>query len=368
MDSKLPGGINPSVYTDLNSLNDLKAAAKGKNKEAALKEVAKQFEQIFMNMMLKSMREANQTFAKDDPFNSSEVQMYQGMLDQQMTLQLSRNKGLGLADLIVRQLGGKDATPERIQQALSLPSSGSTSSQPTGNQTTNEALLNMAARQLAQHSLAAVDQIHAQAATQESKKQVPAPVVEPAANLSTSEGVSAADSAGDAQTQRPISFDSPQQFVETLLPMAQKAADKLGVDPRVLVAQAALETGWGKSIASGADGRSSNNLFNIKADRRWQGDSVSVPTLEYRDGLPTPEQARFRAYGSLQQSLDDYVDFIRTNPRYQQALQQVSDPTAYLQALQTAGYATDPQYANKIQQIYSGAMMAAWSAAQSQDG
>lgn len=135
-----------------------------------------------------------------------------------------------------------------------------------------------------------------------------------------------------------------------LLPMAQGAADKIGVDAHYLVAQAALETGWGKSIIRQQDGTSSHNLFGIKA-ADWQGDSARVLTTEYVDGKQVKESASFRAYGSFEQSFNDYVSFLQNNDRYDNALDAAANPKRFVSELQRAGYATDPQYANKIAQI-----------------
>lgn len=354
MDSKFPGKIDPGVYTDLASLSKLKAKA-GEDGDAALREVAQQFEQVFMNMMLKSMREANEAFAQDDPFNSSEVQFYQGMLDQQLTLELAGSKGLGLADIIVRQLGGSNLSPETLKQAMQLPTEevSSIDSRLGQGQTLNEVLMNIASRRVAGHSLNAVDQISERLGEQSAQReQTETGQVAPSAEVEApvaSTGVSASEAI----------FETPEQFVEQMLPLAEKAAQQLGIEPRVLVAQAALETGWGRSIIRDGQGNSSNNLFNIKADGRWKGDRMAVQTLEYRDGLPRPERAEFRAYDSLDQSLEDYVGFIRNNPRYESALKAADDPVAYLQALQHAGYATDPEYAEKIERIFSGTTLAA---------
>ena len=153
-------------------------------------------------------------------------------------------------------------------------------------------------------------------------------------------------------------FDSPREFVKTLLPEARKAAAKIGVDPKLLIAQAALETGWGKKIIHHTDGRSSHNLFNIKAGRTWEGDRVNVGTLEYLDGVAVKKQADFRAYDNYRQSFDDYVALLQ-QPRYRQALDKAGDPRAYLEALQQAGYATDPDYADKILSLYQRQTLAA---------
>jgi flagellar protein FlgJ len=356
MANTIPGG-NKNLYTDLTSLSQLKADA-SKGGDAKLREVAQQFEQVFMNMMLKSMRQATESFSEDNPFNSSEVQFYQGMLDQQLTLELSQgNNGMGLADVIVRQLGGSDLSPETLRQAMQLPTSeDDISRRLNGGESVNETLLNLAARRVATHSLEAVDQISERLASNSQSSQV-----EESAEAAT-------PSATDKTVNRENAiFDSPEDFVAKILPLAEKASEALGVDPRVLVAQAALETGWGKSITRDGAGQSSNNLFNIKADGRWTGDSISVGTIEYRDGLPQPEKASFRAYDSLEESLEDYVNFLQDNPRYEQALEQAENPVAYLQALQRAGYATDPNYAEKIDTIFRGSTLAEL-ARQTQEG
>jgi flagellar protein FlgJ len=146
-------------------------------------------------------------------------------------------------------------------------------------------------------------------------------------------------------------WDSPETFVRDIWPMAKRTAQSLGVSPRALVAQAALETGWGQHVIRRPDGSSSNNLFNIKAHAGWNGDSVGVPTLEYRDGVAVRETAQFRAYDSLQQAFDDYGSFLRAHPRYSGALEAGEDAPQFLRGLQRAGYATDPGYAEKIERI-----------------
>ena len=152
-------------------------------------------------------------------------------------------------------------------------------------------------------------------------------------------------------------FESPADFVQSLWPAAQGPARELGVDPRVLIAQAALETGWGKSVMRDGEGRSSHNLFGIKAGADWEGRSVSVSTLEYRDGVAVKERAAFRAYDSIAESFADYVDFIKSNPRYREVLEQGGDAAAYLRERQAAGYATDPRYAEKIGGILRGEVL-----------
>ncbi len=146
-------------------------------------------------------------------------------------------------------------------------------------------------------------------------------------------------------------MSSPEDFINEIWPCAQEAGAELGIDPRHLIAQAALETGWGKSLPCDAQGNNSFNLFGIKAGQSWDGDSVTVKTLEFEGGVPMPKQAKFRAYGSAAESFKDYVSLLKDNPRYADALNTGSDANAFATALQRGGYATDPAYAQKIAAI-----------------
>ena len=282
--NSVQGGGN---FQDISSLDNLRQAAQ-KDEVAALETVAKKFEGIFMQMLLKSMREANAGFeSEDSPFSSGSGRMYRDMHEQQMALDLSEQGSLGLADLIVQQLGPQTSnfTPASVLRTQGLP-------------------------------------LGAQATTSVSATSSPLP-------------------------PQPT-FNSPKDFVEKLMPYAKKAAQVLGGSPAMLIAQAALETGWGQKVVTNGAGDSSLNLFNIKADKRWQGESVNVKTLEYRDGLATREQAKFRRYDTIEDSFNDYVKFIKDSPRYQDALGKIDNAASFLHSLQQAGYATDPNYAQKI--------------------
>lgn len=326
---------NPQFYTELNQLNDLRRKAKT-DEQAALKEVAQQFEQIFLGMMLKSMRDANASFGEDNPFNSNNTRFFQDMYDQQLTLEMSSSSGMGLAEVMVRQLSQHSdirSSKDRDDQERPL--------------TEAEMLINRAMNLTAGMAASAV--------LGQAQASVSRNTATPEADADEANRVDAVTS----QTRRleaenlPSRFDSPQQFVDRLLPLAEEMAAELGVDPKVLLAQAALETGWGRFVIDG-----SNNLFNIKADSRWPGERVSVSTLEYRNGVAGKEVAAFRSYESYADSFRDYVNFLRSNPRYQQALQNTADPSAYVRELQAAGYATDPNYAKKIEQIFNGNILA----------
>lgn len=289
------------IYTDIQGLARLRKQAAEKTPES-LHEVAKQFESIFFSMMLKSMRQSS---LGEGLLDSDQSRFYRDMYDQQLSIELSGDPGLGLAELIAKQLGGENATEQgELKKDLD----------------TYRANAKLSLKRL---STTTADQPNDASAIDQSQENINEP-----------------------------QFESPQAFVEKLRPLAEKAAAKLGVDPNLLMAQAALETGWGKSIVRQNEGGSSHNLFNIKADRAWQGGRAVVPTLEYVDGLAIKERAAFRTYESFEASFNDYVDFVSDQPRYAEALQSTADPEAYVNALQEAGYATDPDYAEKILSIY----------------
>lgn len=336
---------NPQFYADMGSLQKLKHQAKTDTPEA-LKQVAEQFEQMFLSMVMKSMRDANASFGEDNPFSSGDVRFYQGMLDSQMTQEMSQGQGIGLADVLARQLSHQlnvrmDDASDKKQQPLS----------------DSERLLNNAINQGAS---AAASTLLGQNVVHEAGKTEEPPSIIPVAKTVETLVVSNAKKLDSraASVAVPRTFDSPEEFVTHLFPLAKEVAADLGVDPKVLLAQAALETGWGKHIIKDSVGESSNNLFNIKADKRWDGDRAQVNTLEYRDGLAQQEKAQFRSYDSFEQSFRDYADFLKNSPRYQQALEAAADPRKYLQQLQAAGYATDPAYAEKITAIFENRILA----------
>ncbi|WP_151702611.1 flagellar assembly peptidoglycan hydrolase FlgJ [Nitrincola alkalilacustris] len=360
MDINKFGQANPQLYTDLNQLQSLKAKANSDEK-AALKEAAQQFEQLFLSMMLKSMREANAAFGEDNIFNSSETELFQEMLDQQSTLSMAKSGGIGLADVLVRQLSqGLDIKPTQDDDDEKQ------------NKSDTEQMLNRAFDSTANAAASAMLGRIYQSGQQGSRQEDPTDIENP-------EGSEARIQAGDAvangtatdKTIRnseplPGRFESPEQFVEALLPLAEAVAGELGVDPKVLLAQAALETGWGRFITQDQQ-RNSYNLFNIKTGSRWEGDQVRVSTLEYNQGVPQREMASFRAYDSYEDSFRDYVNFLKNSPRYQIALEHADNPARYLQELQAAGYATDPAYADKIERIFSGAILAQAGTGTAQD-
>jgi flagellar protein FlgJ len=337
---KTGDGSNAQLYSDLAELQKLKAKARTDSDEG-LRLAAQQFEQLFVNMLLKSMRDANAAFGEDNFMNSSQTKLFQGMYDNQIAMEMAGNKGIGLTDVLVRQLGGKSQPSNEIDLK---------------NLDMNSRRLNQAFDQAASVAASA---LLAKAEGQEN----------PPGITLTQDQVDTVKEVFQQQLKKvsvadeylPDRFESPEEFVEKLMPLAEKVAGELGVDPRVLLAQSALETGWGRSMVRSPDGSNSNNLFNIKADRRWDGDSAQVATLEYRDGVAQREKALFRSYPSYEDSFNDYVDFLKNSSRYQQALQSADNPYDYIQKLQDAGYATDPAYADKIKNIFEGELLASKS-------
>lgn len=326
METKLADAGN---FLDINGLNNIRHQSNQGNqedKEAALQSAAKQFEAIFMQMLLKSMRSAQEVLESDSPFNSQSTKFYRDMHDQQLSLELSDNGSLGLSDLIVRQLGGDSDkfTPHTI-----LRSDGKLSSRPSSLETDNKVpdsfpLINLNEKksQLDNYDDASLDIPIVPTSTMTEKNR----------------------SFGTSET----SYQQPKDFVTALVEPAKKVQEQLNVPFAVVIAQAALETGWGKKIIQTENGNSSNNLFNIKADGRWQGDKTHKETLEFEQGAMVKKKEPFRVYESVKESIDDYVSFLSSGSRYQDALEKASDVEHFLQGLQSAGYATDPQYAEKI--------------------
>lgn len=297
------------AYTDLSSVQAINTI---KDKDLALEKVAEQFESMMMRMMIKSMRAANDVFAEGNYLSSHEGDMYRDMLDDQLSLNLSKGRGMGIAEVMVRQLKGRfgDGT---------------------------------AADKSNIHDL--TDYLEQRMSIQSAD-----PGVVRGINISAQKTTKVNQSPASCEYVGETFDGSIEKFVDTLYPFAKQAAATLGVDVEVLIAQSALETGWGRKVNANQKGESSFNFFNIKADSRWQGDSVAVSTLEIRAGVPVRENADFRAYATPQHSFDDYVDFIGSSARYEKALQG-EDAESYLRGLSEAGYATDSEYADKILQI-----------------
>lgn len=268
---------------DTQSLEQLRAQAK-QSPDQALKAAAQQFESVFLNMMLKSMREAT---PQDGMFDSEQTRMFTGMLDQQLAQGMA-SRGVGLADIMIKQLSQNSAG----QAGAGKWEAGS------GKLTSQSSILN------------------------------------------PQSSVNALPSAYGETTQ--------QDFVSRMLPHAMQVSRATGVPPQLMLGQAALESGWGKREIRMADGSSSFNLFGIKANADWNGKVAEVMTTEYRNGIAYKQVEKFRAYSSYAEAFQDHANLISNNPRYAGVLQQGGDAAGMAQAIQKAGYATDPLYADKL--------------------
>lgn len=288
------GDLAGKLAIDASSLNDLRQLSK-QNSPEALKAAAKQFEALLMGMMLKSMRQAS---PQDGAFDNEQSRMYTSMLDQQLSQSLA-NKGMGLADVLTRQLSNTVAAPQSLQ--------------------------GLVARQLPP---SAVDMQPALIAYQKTVDAVM--------------GVKKSASSSPAHVQA---------FRDRLMSHAQAASEATGIPAKFMLAQAALESGWGRRQIIGSDGAVSHNLFGIKATGGWKGRVVEVPTTEYVNGVPQRQIEKFRAYGSYAESFQDYAKLMLNNPRYENVLANATDAKGFAQGLQRAGYATDPNYADKLTRI-----------------
>ena len=348
---------------DLNGLNDIREqsrAGDGEAKKAALTEAAQQFEAIFMKMLLSSMRKAQEVLESDSPFNSESTKFYRDMHDQQMAVELSSNGSLGLTDLIVRQLGGDDGS---FKPSSVLRNDGNLKVTDSANSTldkTSETNKDNQHNSLIEKMLADKNQIkpdidipfagnyQAQHIVSNQMNSAASQFIIRDVDKRTNKVSVQSESVNNSAALSNHSFDEPKDFVTALIEPAQKVQKTLGVPFEVVIAQAALETGWGQKMIKDQDGGSSNNLFNIKADSRWAGDKITKDTLEFEQGTMIKKSEPFRTYQSLTDSVDDYINFLSTSERYQDALQDSGNVEHFLQGLQKAGYATDPQYADKI--------------------
>lgn len=303
--------IERIANTDFQSLHELKLLAKKDSKEA-LPQVAKQFEGLFLQSLLKNMRMSSHFIEEDNPFRGRNAETFQEMLDGQYVDKMVKSpSGIGIADMLTKQLGGKS---EKAKNTSEIGQMGLPYTIPKGDVLKN-------------------DDVNTELAT-----NAGGPVnSDIASNETESSGTTMIDN-----------------FVNSIWDKAKQAAALMGLDPKMLIAQAALETGWGQSVAKDSDGSTSNNLFNIKSGANTNFASVQVKTTEYIADTPIKMNASFRKYSSVEESMNDYVSLIKNNSRYQNALANAGNPERYINELSKAGYATDPNYSSKILSIYNG--------------
>ncbi len=297
--------LSEKLAFDSKGLDALRHASKDNSPEA-LKAAATQFEALFVSMMLKSMRQAG---SQEGMFDNEQSRMYTSMLDQQLSQKMA-SRGIGLADAMVRQLS---------------------------NNAMNQVLQTENAPPLALGGLGGVNQYLQQQSYAAKSEQL----------LSSTGGIESNSSARHVQ-----------EFTRKLGVHAELASQGTGIPAKFMLGQAALESGWGKHEIKALDGSTSHNVFGIKASGNWKGRTVDALTTEYVNGVAYQKVEKFRAYDNYGDAFKDYAKLIRDNPRYQSVLQNGGDASQFAHALQKAGYATDPQYAQKltkvIQQSFSG--------------
>lgn len=299
----MPSAIphNSNVYTDLSSLKELKGKVNSGDSDA-IEQVAQQFEAIFIQMMLSGMRktiEVNEEYGNDKS-------MYYDLFDKQVAMNLSASGGIGLARTMMLQGGEEDLKLSNTTQSDSI---------------------------IVKKTVIEDDAVNREKLLTKNSDEI---------NVIKS----------SIQTDKAqLNFNSPMEFIQTIWDLAKDVIKESGLNPKAILAQAALETGWGKSIIKSVSGDSSFNLFGIKSDQGWKGEQTVANTLEYADGVMKMSREEFRSYDSIKESVQDYVNFLKSNQRYSEVLKQSSNPNAYVTELQKAGYATDPDYATKIQSI-----------------
>ncbi|WPG20040.1 flagellar assembly peptidoglycan hydrolase FlgJ [Kosakonia cowanii] len=292
--------IGPSVPQDAafdaHSLDKLKLAARNDSPQA-LKAVAKQMEGLFVQMMLKSMRRAS---FKDGLFNTQQSEMFTSLYDQQISQNIADKGKMGFADLMVKQLSGKsDAVAETATATREVP-------------------LNISPARFIGVPLRLQTEVSQQAQANNERAAQPE--------------VPAIPGGG---------------FISRMMAPAMAVARLSGIPHQLIIAQAALESGWGKREILTEEGKPSHNLFGVKATAEWHGETTEITTTEYENGVAQKIKDKFKVYSSYAEALEDYTSLISRNPRYKNVVKSET-PEIAAKALQTAGYATDPAYAKKL--------------------
>jgi len=301
------------LAVDARSLEDLRQLSKSRS-EASVRGAARQFEALFLGMLMKSMRDA---LPGHDMFTSNASRLATGMLDEQWTQTLS-GRGVGLADMMTKQLSRSQARLDYASHKTNRDSLHGSSGITTQGAADAAGGTNADNEQITQPSLA---RSHGKSAT-----------VTGTPGLGNATGIA-------------------RDFVRRMQAHANEAERSSGIPAHFVLGQAALESGWGRREILSADGTTTHNLFGIKAGRNWQGATVDVVTTEYVNGVPRKGVEKFRAYESYSEAFNDYVNLLTRNTRYAAAKAERDDAAVFAQRIQTAGYATDPAYARKLTQV-----------------
>ena len=311
--------ISGDSYHDLKSLNRLRELGQ-KDKSSALAAAARQFESHFLKTLIKSMREANEALGENELFDSENADFYQEMYDEQLAATLSSKNSLGLADLMIKQLSG--LAPSAPNRNAAMDTRSATQNAKEVNTSSDNSVRELPIK--------------------------PSPTTTPSTTRASHENAIKFNPTPETAASSPI---EPLAFIQKVLPHAERAAKALGVPTETILAQTALETGWGRASGA-ADG--THHYFGVKAGNQWQGEATVKSTIEFEQGVPKKSVERFRAYPNIESAFDDYVQFLKTSPRYQEALAHDGSAKRFAQGLQSGGYATDPSYADKIMRIQHG--------------
>lgn len=325
-----------SLALDTKGMDSLRQSAKT-NSPDALKGVATQFEALFMNMVMKSMRDAT---PQDGMFDNQQSKMFTSMLDQQLTQSMAK-RGLGLADVLVRQLSPSVGGAANGQPLTDSPGGAD------GLKLRASALLGALDKSANKEGFQAWQPGNLSGNLSE--------IPQNGSKLRTARVLGAGAigdaygaSADKARANQPAHV---RAFQDRLSAHAEEASRTTGIPAKFMLGQAALETGWGKREIHAKDGSASHNLFGIKAGPSWKGKVVTASTTEYVNGTPHTKLEKFRAYDSYADSFRDYAKLLTKNPRYENVIANAQDAAGFAQGLQRAGYATDPLYAAKLTRI-----------------
>ncbi len=350
---------------DSKSIDDLQLLSRQDSKKA-LQEAAKQFEALFFHMLVKSMRDAT---VKSGLIDSQQTQFYTEMYDQQLSQTLA-SKGIGLADMMVEQLTrtyGESDQADSLAKLLDNEPFAYSQNEPDNytllpqaqqvNQPwpINQALSASSGTNAPDHrnagtsSTTVVDQSYKLWPLEQNAAKTPAHENTASVNDNPN-SVFTPQQASDRTSRSGSGFNRTTDFINTLMPHAHIASQSTGIPAHFMLAQAALESGWGKHEIRRADNSPSHNLFGIKAGRHWKGETVETVTTEYINGVAQKTVERFRAYSSYEESFRDYANLLSNNPRYVNVVN-TQNAAEFAYGLQKAGYATDPQYGNKLMRI-----------------
>ena len=300
---------------DPRALDGLRRDAKVGTDAASTKKVAQQFESMFLSMMLKNMRAS---LPGSDPLANDASKLATDMYDQQLAQNIaSKGRGIGLAEALIAQIErSQGKAPTTHSKPLTLPTSGVAT-------TLSDALDR------------ARTTVKAASAT-----------IEAALGLDGSNTAAAASGASSGNVHR--------DFVDRFKDAAVAAAEASGLPAKILLGQAALESGWGKREVRDAQGTGSFNLFGIKAGASWTGPTVDAITTEVVNGVAQKVVQKFRAYASYAESFTDYAKLVTNNPRYEKAVSVADDVLKFAREMGRSGYATDPGYGSKLARVLTG--------------